>query len=107
MIKNCQYDFPSPFWDDVSDHAKNLIRDILVIDPSKRLNAEQILSHPWVMGDKAAVITLTNVPENMRQYNIKRKFKVSLASFLIIILENHLYGNGSTQILEHIKTKVN
>ena len=26
MIKTCQFDFPSPFWDDVSDDAKNLIR---------------------------------------------------------------------------------
>lgn len=77
MIKSCTYDFPSPFWDDVSDTAKNLIREILVIEPSKRLNADQILSHPWVYGDKASIKILGNVPENMRQYNTKRKFKVS------------------------------
>ncbi len=77
MIKSCTYEFPSPFWDDVSDTAKNLIREILVVEPYKRLNADQILSHPWVYGDKASRTILGKVPENMRQYNIKRKFKVS------------------------------
>lgn len=76
MIKTCNYEFPSPFWDDVSETAKDLIRAILVVDPQKRLNAEQILAHPWVYGDKAPIRTLENVKENMRQYNIKRKFKV-------------------------------
>jgi len=51
MIKNCQFDFPSPYWDDVSDVAKDLIKSLLVRDPSKRLNAEQLLAHPWVIGD--------------------------------------------------------
>ena len=78
MIKTCNYEFPSPFWDDVSDTAKDLIRSILVIDPSKRLTAEEILVHPWIYGDKNNVHTLENVKENMRQYNIKRKFKVIL-----------------------------
>ena len=51
MIKNCEYDFPSPYFDDISDMAKELIRSLLVKDPSKRLNAEEILAHPWVVGD--------------------------------------------------------
>lgn len=40
MIKNGEYDFPSPYWDDISDMAKDLIRSLLVVDPSKRLNAQ-------------------------------------------------------------------
>lgn len=76
MIKTCNYDFPSPFWDDVSETAKNLIRSILVVDPAKRLTAEQILAHPWVYGEDTPVAVLDSVKENMRQYNIKRKFKV-------------------------------
>jgi serine/threonine protein kinase len=76
MIKTCTFDFPSPFWDDVSETAKDLIKEILVCDPKKRLNCEQILAHPWIHGDKAPSKLLGNVTENMRQYNIKRKFKV-------------------------------
>jgi len=48
MIKKGEFDFPAPYWDDVSDDAKSLIRQILVVNPKERLNAEQILSHPWL-----------------------------------------------------------
>jgi len=34
MIKNCTYDFPSPYWDDISDVAKDLIKSLLVREPS-------------------------------------------------------------------------
>jgi hypothetical protein len=40
MIKAGEYDFPSPFWDDVSDLAKDLIRNLLVVNPSSRLTAD-------------------------------------------------------------------
>lgn len=63
MIKNCEYEFPSPFWDDVSDTAKDLIKSILIVDPLKRPTAEQILSHPWINGDKAPKVILASVTE--------------------------------------------
>lgn len=34
-------------WHDVSDAAKNLVKNLLEKEPSKRLNSNQILSHPW------------------------------------------------------------
>lgn len=40
MIKKCEYEFPSPYWDEISDMAKELIKSLLVVDPKKRLNAE-------------------------------------------------------------------
>ena len=51
MIKNLEFDFPSPYWDDVSDSAKGLIKQLLVVNPAERLDADAILSHPWVAGD--------------------------------------------------------
>ncbi len=40
MIKACEFDFPSPYWDEVSDMAKDLIKSLLVKNPKDRLNAE-------------------------------------------------------------------
>jgi serine/threonine protein kinase len=40
MIKKCEYDFPSPYFDDISDLAKDLIRKLLVADPKDRLNVD-------------------------------------------------------------------
>lgn len=54
QIKRGQYDFPSPYWDAVSDSAKNLIAGLLTVDPKKRLTPQGILDHPWVSGGKAS-----------------------------------------------------
>jgi calcium/calmodulin-dependent protein kinase-4 len=82
MIKNCQFDFPSPYWDDVSDVAKDLIRSLLVRDPQKRLDAEQLLSHPWVIGEGTPRKQLPNVTQQIKEYNTRRKFK--RATYLVM-----------------------
>ena len=41
-------DFPSPFWDDVDEIAKDLILKILVQDAQYRLTADDVLHHEWL-----------------------------------------------------------
>ena len=48
MITEGKFDFPSPYWDDVSDLAKDLIRKLLCVDPKNRLNGDQIMKHEWL-----------------------------------------------------------
>ena len=36
-----RYDFPSPWWDSISDDAKAMVKGLLTIDPKKRLTAAQ------------------------------------------------------------------
>lgn len=43
-IMEGQYEFCSPEWDDITDQPKDLIRKLLVIDPRKRLTADEALS---------------------------------------------------------------
>lgn len=38
-----RYEFCSPEWDDITDQPKDLIRKLLVVDPSKRITAEEAL----------------------------------------------------------------
>ena len=49
QIRRGDYSFPSPYWDCISDSAKDLVRRMLVVDPSKRLTAEQCLQHRWIV----------------------------------------------------------
>ena len=37
------YEFVSPYWDDISDSAKDLIKKLLEVDPEARYSAEQVL----------------------------------------------------------------
>lgn len=37
-------------WDDVSDLGKTFLKDLLQVEPKRRLSAEHALSHPWISG---------------------------------------------------------
>ncbi|XP_016411032.1 serine/threonine-protein kinase DCLK2-like isoform X2 [Sinocyclocheilus rhinocerous] len=46
-------DFPSPFWDNITDSAKELIGHMLQVNVEARYTGEDVLSHPWVTDDAA------------------------------------------------------
>lgn len=41
-----QYTFLSPWWDPVSDSAKELITHLLCVDPNERYTVDEFLNHP-------------------------------------------------------------
>lgn len=41
------YTFLSPWWDDISNSAKDLITHLLCVDPTQRFTIDQFLAHPW------------------------------------------------------------
>ncbi|KAK0453328.1 kinase-like domain-containing protein [Armillaria borealis] len=41
------YTFLSPWWDDISASAKDLIQHLLCIDPAQRYTIDEFLAHPW------------------------------------------------------------
>ncbi|KAI8950575.1 CAMK/CAMK1 protein kinase [Xylaria longipes] len=45
-----QYTFLSPWWDDISKSAQDLISHLLTVDPDKRYTIKEFLSHPWIQG---------------------------------------------------------
>ncbi|XP_051931453.1 calcium/calmodulin-dependent protein kinase type 1 isoform X2 [Hippocampus zosterae] len=53
QILKAEYEFDSPYWDDICDSAKDFICHMMEKDPSKRYTCEQALQHPWICGDTA------------------------------------------------------
>ncbi|KAM9792466.1 serine/threonine-protein kinase DCLK2 [Neosynchiropus ocellatus] len=49
-----QVDYPSPYWDNISDASKELIGKMLRVDAEARLTAQDVLRHPWVEDDTEA-----------------------------------------------------
>uniref|UniRef100_A0A8C5R2C6 calcium/calmodulin-dependent protein kinase n=1 Tax=Leptobrachium leishanense TaxID=445787 RepID=A0A8C5R2C6_9ANUR len=80
QIKAGAYDFPSPEWDTVTPEAKNLINQMLTINPTKRITADQALKHPWVCqrSTVASMMHRQETVECLRKFNARRKLKVSL-----------------------------
>ena len=48
QIKAGAYDYPSPEWDTVTPEAKNLINQMLTVNPQKRIKSDEALKHPWI-----------------------------------------------------------
>ncbi|XP_036372419.1 serine/threonine-protein kinase DCLK2-like isoform X3 [Megalops cyprinoides] len=46
-------EFPSPYWDNITDSAKELIGQMLQVNVEARYTAEEVLCHPWVTDDAA------------------------------------------------------
>lgn len=42
------YEFSSPYWDEVSISAKDLIAHMLQVQPELRFSAEDVLDHLWL-----------------------------------------------------------
>lgn len=35
-------------WEQISDSAKDLVKQMLVVDPNNRITVEEALNHPWI-----------------------------------------------------------
>nr|CCA26775.1 predicted protein putative [Albugo laibachii Nc14] len=46
-----KFEFDTAEWSAVSDAAKEFIRSLLVVNPTKRLTASDALRHPWLSGE--------------------------------------------------------
>jgi calcium/calmodulin-dependent protein kinase I len=49
-IKAGQYKFLAPYWDPISDDAKDFVAKLLVVKPDKRMDATAALAHKWLAG---------------------------------------------------------
>ena len=61
QISSAQYSFQAPIWKRISSEAKDLIRQLLVIDPTSRLTAQQALQCKWFQQD-TPVVAAVRVP---------------------------------------------
>ncbi|KAJ3564175.1 hypothetical protein NPX13_g7936 [Xylaria arbuscula] len=46
-----QFTFLSPWWDDISKSAQDLISHLLTVDPDKRYTIREFLAHSWIQGN--------------------------------------------------------
>ena len=93
----------SPWWDEVSNEAKDFIKNLLVhktmnffqnivwkiqsftmtnnfvspFDPSRRFTAAQALKHPWLNNNSNSTKVLNTI-DNMRQFNRNRRLKATV-----------------------------
>ncbi|XP_029685119.1 calcium/calmodulin-dependent protein kinase (CaM kinase) II beta 1 isoform X26 [Takifugu rubripes] len=96
QIKAGAYDFPSPEWDTVTPEAKNLINQMLTINPAKRITAQEALKHPWVCqrSTVASMMHRQETVECLKKFNARRKLK---GAILTTMLVSRNFSVGSKQ----------
>ncbi len=57
-----QYTFLSPWWDDISKSAQDLVSHLLTVDPDKRYTIEQFLNHPWIKQSNEETYAAADAP---------------------------------------------
>ncbi|RAL68196.1 hypothetical protein DID88_008902 [Monilinia fructigena] len=84
-----QYTFLSPWWDDISKPAQDLVSHLLTVDPKKRYTIEEFLNHPWIRGtDQPTYAALDAPPLATPAFERQRQLGGSLRGFNPDLLES-------------------
>lgn len=57
-IMSGNYEFPPNEWSSISLEAKNLIKALLHVDPTERMNVDELLRHEWLQSNQVSELVL-------------------------------------------------
>ncbi|XP_051976219.1 calcium/calmodulin-dependent protein kinase type 1D-like isoform X2 [Xyrauchen texanus] len=104
QILRAEYEFDSPYWDDISDSAKDFISNLMQKDPEKRLTCEEALQHPWIAGDTALCKNIhESVSRQMKKNFAKAKWRQAFNATAVIRHMRRLQLGSSIDSSQHRK----
>lgn len=76
-IRGSNFTFHEIYWEKVSLHAKQLITNLLTVDPNDRLNADESLLSSWFdeSDENLSIRDLSGSISEMKKFNAKRTLK--------------------------------
>merc|ERR1711935_1020469 len=75
QILKGEFEFDSPYWDDISEEAKDFIRSLMCVNVENRLSCDGALSHSWITGAKSDRNIHASVSEQLKKNFAKSKWK--------------------------------
>ncbi|XP_035676234.1 calcium/calmodulin-dependent protein kinase type 1D-like [Branchiostoma floridae] len=80
-----EFEYDAPYWDDISDSAKDFINNLLEIDVKKRYNCSQAISHPWISGNTARDKDIhQSVSAQMKKNFAKKKWRQAFNATAVV-----------------------
>ncbi|XP_058795223.1 calcium/calmodulin-dependent protein kinase type 1-like isoform X2 [Phymastichus coffea] len=96
QILKGEYEFDSPYWDDISDSAKDFISRLMCVDVEKRYTCKQALGHPWISGNAASNKNIHGtVSEQLKKNFAKSRWKQAYHATTVIRQMQRLALNSS------------
>uniref|UniRef100_A0A1B6C8G6 Protein kinase domain-containing protein n=1 Tax=Clastoptera arizonana TaxID=38151 RepID=A0A1B6C8G6_9HEMI len=85
QILKGEYEFDSPYWDDISDSAKDFIKHLMCVDVEKRYTCQNALAHPWISGNAASNKNIhSTVAEQLKKNFAKSRWKQAYNAATVI-----------------------
>uniref|UniRef100_A0A8C6SFJ6 Calcium/calmodulin-dependent protein kinase Ib n=1 Tax=Neogobius melanostomus TaxID=47308 RepID=A0A8C6SFJ6_9GOBI len=98
QILKAEYEFDSPYWDDISDSAKDFIIHLMEKDPNVRYTCDQALQHPWIAGDTALNKNIhESVSEQIKKNFAKSKWKQAFNATAVVRHMRRLQLNTTSE----------
>ena len=76
-----QYTFLSPWWDDISKSAQDLVSHLLTVNPDKRYTIDEFLAHPWIRGANEPTYAAADAPPLATPLAVRQKEWGGLGDF--------------------------
>lgn len=82
-----KYDFQEESWAHVSEEAKDLVRKLLVTDPSRRLTSREAMASPWMRqrGNMLARNNLQYTSQRLKGFNARMKLRASMIAVSSVV----------------------
>ncbi|UMM31266.1 hypothetical protein L5515_012818 [Caenorhabditis briggsae] len=79
-----EYEFDAPYWDQISDSAKDFISHLMCCDPEMRFTCQSALEHPWISGNTAYTHDIhrtvaVHLKKSLAKRNWKKAFNAAAA----------------------------
>lgn len=85
QILKGEFEFDSPYWDEISDSAKDFIRQLMCVDVERRYTCKQSLNHPWISGNAASDRNIhSSVSEQLKKNFAKSRWKQAYHATAVI-----------------------
>ncbi|XP_070493168.1 calcium/calmodulin-dependent protein kinase type 1 isoform X2 [Chironomus tepperi] len=85
QILKGEFEFDSPYWDEISASAKDFIQHLMCVDVEKRYTCKQALAHPWISGNAASSKNIhSTVSEQLKKNFAKSRWKQAYHATTVI-----------------------
>ncbi|CAD6221294.1 GSCOCG00005133001-RA-CDS [Cotesia congregata] len=85
QILKGEFEFDSPYWDDISDSAKDFIHKLMCVKVEDRYTCKQALAHPWISGNAASNKNIHGtVSEQLKKNFAKSRWKQAYHAATVI-----------------------
>lgn len=107
QILKGEFEFDSPYWDEISDSAKDFIKNLMCVNVEKRFTCKHALAHPWISGNAASSKNIHGtVSEQLKKNFAKSRWKQAYHAATVIRQMQRMalssssgaYGRSSSQL---------